>query len=282
MDVAERQQVAARLQGALLMSQAAATRATSPVERANALALAAQLQQKAIMAGIEMNKWVNAGYANGGAGLDHPSNIKREELVATGSKDSEGNTLYVPAGDAPTAAALNRANEAGHIVKQLTGEMASILTEHPVQSYVFSTAPYGRLRALQAQLAMADVQDAAGGNGAGGRSLGAMKLFIDKQQIAGGNGGAAGQAYWTMLGPAMRSRTIAALTSLGDGADKLEGERMQKLDNLPLVVIKPHVDAKGERDIKTFVTNENYKAPRRGGIGGGGQSADPNNFKLAK
>ena len=274
MDVAERQQVAARLQGALLMAQAAATRATSPVERANALALAAQLQQKAIMAGIEMNKWVNAGYANGGGGSgDHPSSIKREELVAVG-KGADGNTLYIPTGDPERARAINRSNDAGRSVAGFSSEMADIIKNHPVEAYSPFSPQYGRLRALSAQLAMADVQDAAGGSAGGGRSLGAMKLFIDKQGIAQGKA-------WTMLGPAMQGKTVAALESLAHGAKELEIERMKEYDNLPLVVVKPHTDAKGVREIKTFVLDQTYHSPK-GGVGGGGQSADPKNFKLAK
>lgn len=165
LDVAEKQQVAARLQGAVMMANAAAARATSPVEVANARALAAQLQQKAVEAGIAMNKWVSA-YQSGGPGFGMTSDIKPSTLVKT----DQG---WVDIGDPEVARQYNTQNMAADNVTNVAQQMIELLNDP--MSAVPGSAVRGQLKALGKQVTVEDQRSL----GSGSRSSIGMMRYLN-------------------------------------------------------------------------------------------------------
>lgn len=168
LDVAEKQQIAAKMQAALLIVQGAAARATSPVERANAQALAAQIEQKAIEAGISMNKWVASGQG-GPAALGMTKDIKSAELVRIGNQ-------WVATGDPEQARQITSQNMAAeHVIGQ--AQQLIDLLKDPETLNPFSSKR-GLLKEISKGMAVEDMKEASSG---GRGSLGIIQLFTQAQ-----------------------------------------------------------------------------------------------------
>ena len=175
MDIAEKQQVAARLQGALLAAQGAAARATSPVERAHAAQLVAQLQEKAIGAGIQLNKWVSAGYVGGpagGAGNGLTKDIKPSTLVRIGNQ-------LVDTGDEVQARALNALEQSRDNLTSTAEKMMSLLNDP--WTAVPGNPKRGQLLALGKEVSVEDMKSLSGSGTRAGKGI------LDYLNIALGN-----------------------------------------------------------------------------------------------
>lgn len=248
-DLAEKQHVASGLQAAMLMAQAAAARATSPVERANAEALAQQLQQKAIMVGIEMNKYVAAGYVGGGGGMGNPNkptDVKTEQLYNIG-KDPNGKDRWVDTGGMVDTKDLNSRNQASDQVADISNQMQAILTgPDGWKAYVPGTDAYGQLRALSKSMAVEDVRNAAGN--AGGRGLGMLQIYAGVQ----GN----------LDNPMYKNSVLKSLATLSKEAEETKLARMKQLEGHPIVRMQMYADPKtGQHKVGVFDAGSTYSGP---------------------
>lgn len=246
LDVAERQQAAARLQNAMLMAQAAAARATSPIEKANAQALAAQLQQKAVMVGIEMNKWVNAGYV-GGAGSGGPgmyTDIKSGELIPVG-RGPDGQMRFVASGDESRAREFMKQNDAATQATNAADDMINLLKNGGSKVYMPWTSEHGELQNLRTMLSMDTVREASGGSaGLGGHGSGAIKVL--------------GEAQGDMFNPLKRQEVIARLEKLKQHIDASKDQRMSDLEGNP--VVTSGWEVKGQNKLRKYIdTGETYR-----------------------
>lgn len=167
LDVAERQQVASRLHGALLMVQGAVARATSPIERAQAQALAAELEQKSVEAGIQLNKWVSAYSGSGVPAQGLTKDIKASTLVRMGDQ-------WVDVGDETTARQYNIQNQARENVSSTAGQLLELLRDP--MSAVPGSPSRGQLLALGKSLSIEDIKSM----GSGTRSGKGMIEFLNK------------------------------------------------------------------------------------------------------
>ena len=170
LEIAERQQVASRLNGAMLMTQAMASRASSPLERANAAALAAQLEQKAVEASIQLNKFVTAGYVGGGGlgASGFTKDIKQDTLVYM------PNGQLVDAGSPAKAAMIDGQNQAAEHVIGQADQLINLMHDPDIRNPLshYFTPKLGQIQTLKKEITMDDLRAATGGNN--GRAQGLM------------------------------------------------------------------------------------------------------------
>jgi hypothetical protein len=216
-DVAEKSAVAARLHGALLQAQGAAARATAPVEKAQAAALVAALEQKSVEAGLALNKWIQSGYVNaGGTGAVLSKDIKPTNLVRMGD-------TWVDVGDSEVARQFNVQNMAAENVVSNAKTMLDLLND-PSSANPFS-AKRGLLKATAKQLTVDDIKSM----GSGTRGGKGMLLYLNE---ALGN--------YEALDPIRRAQSRQALQKFISKAEADNAERARQLDGR--WTVRPAVD----------------------------------------
>ena len=217
LDVAERQQIAARLHGALLQAQGAAARATSPLEKANAAALVAALEQKSVESGLALNKWIQSGYVNaGGTGAVLSKDIKPTNLVRMGDQ-------WVDVGDPEVARQYNSQNMAAENVVTNAKQMLNLLSD-PSSANPFS-AKRGLLKATGKQITVDDIKSMGSGT-RGGRGM------LEYLNAALGN--------YEALDPIRRAQSREALQKFITKAEADNAERARQLEGR--WTVRPAVD----------------------------------------
>ena len=248
-DVAERQIMAASLQGAAMMANAAVARASSPVEKANAQILASQLEAKAVEAGIQLNKWVQA-YSGVGASSGLTKDVKPDQIVEL----ADG--TMVAANSSDEAKEFRQSLSAAHEMSSDAKELVGMLREAPKLMLSDPKAYYlmrQRIQAVATGLAQQDIKSLGSGSRGG---YGYVKMILEKQGSIG-----------SVL-PWKQQQAIEAIDSIAKGGERKEQDIVRQLHGNPIVerVSDPQTQKSGLRINGTFNAGlDNSRKPATAG-----------------
>lgn len=243
LDIAEKQQVAAKLDSVLMMAKAAEAKATTPIEKAYAQALTAQIEQKAVEAGIQFNKYAAAHWDNGGVGAPYgkPSDIKR------------GETVYIPGvghvatGDDKNAQELNKQLLASSRVLTITSEMGNLiqgpLLSNPANKLLHPNeynAAKKQLDELRGELSVMDMSQMIGNSA---RAKGLIDMLQEKQGPS------------DVILPWNRNAIVQATREMAAGARQNLEIRKRQLTGQPVVEFQPYRAKDGSVREGTYIVN---------------------------